>query len=90
MPRIRRRGGGGQQGSARRIGRAWILENGKPALVLFHAGVSDGRMTQVLPLGDHANLGRMGANNESVQEAMARKLEPGSAVIVDERAMQKP
>jgi HlyD family secretion protein len=90
MPQIRRRGGGGQQGGAHRMGRAWILENGKPALVLFHAGVSDGRMTQVLPLGNHANPGRMGANNESVQKAMARKLEPGTAVIVDEQATQKP
>lgn len=90
MPQMRRRGGGGgQQGGSRRIGRAWILENGKPALVMFRAGVSDGRMTQVLPFGNNANASRM-ASNEQVQKAMARKLEPGVGVIVDEQATQKP
>ncbi len=27
-----------------------MLEDGKPALVMFRAGATDGRMTQVLPL----------------------------------------
>ncbi len=31
------------------MGRAYILEGGKPALVMFRAGATDGRMTQVLP-----------------------------------------
>jgi HlyD family secretion protein len=89
MPQIRRPGGAGQQGGARRMGRAWMMENGKPELVLFRTGATDGRMTQVLPLGENPNLGRMGAN-ERVQQAMARKLEPGTAVIVDEQTPQKP
>ncbi|MBL8267185.1 efflux RND transporter periplasmic adaptor subunit [Steroidobacter sp.] len=38
-----------QQGAGRRMGRAYILEEGKPALVMFRAGATDGRMTQVLP-----------------------------------------
>jgi HlyD family secretion protein len=88
MPQFRRPGSG-QQGGGRRIGRAWITENAKPALVMFRTGPTDGRMTQVLPLGENANLGRM-ASNEEVKKAMARKLEPGTPVIVDEQAPQKP
>jgi len=53
MPRMRfggPRGGQQQQkGTGRRMARAYILENGKPALVMFRAGATDGRMTQVLP-----------------------------------------
>jgi len=88
MPTFRRPGGG-QQGGNRRVGRAWILEGGTPALVMFRTGPTDGRMTQVLPAGENTNLGRMGSNEE-VKKAMERKLEPGAAVIVDEQAPQKP
>lgn len=87
MPQFRRPGG--QQGGNRRIGRAWVMEDGKPALVMFRTGASDGRMTQVLPMGENANLGRM-ASNEDVKKAMERKLEPGTAVIIDEQTPQKP
>ena len=86
MPRFRGRQSGGQQNGSRRIGRAWILEQGQPALVLFRVGMSDGRMTQVLPLEPDANLGRLSAaNDEGVAAALARKLEPGVQVIVDEQ-----
>jgi HlyD family secretion protein len=86
MPRFRGRQSGGQQNGSRRIGRAWIVEQGQPALVLFRAGMSDGRMTQVLPLEPDANLGRLSAaNDEGVAAALARKLEPGMQVIVDEQ-----
>ncbi len=85
MPRFRRRGSG-QQNDTRRIGRVWILENGTPALVLFRVGESDGRMTQVLPLEPNANLGRMDPSDPAVQAALARKLEPGTKVIVDVEA----
>lgn len=89
MPRFRGRGGA-QQSGARRIGRAWIVENGEPALVLFRPGQSDGRMTQVLPLEPNANLGRMdAANDPAVQAALKRKLEPGTEVIVDVEAKPK-
>lgn len=52
MPRMRMRPRGGQQqqGEARRIGRVYVLENGEPAPVMFRAGATDGRMTQVLPI----------------------------------------
>jgi HlyD family secretion protein len=85
-------GGGGQQGAMRRIGRAWILENGKPALVLFRPGASDGRFTQVLPLGDMPNFGRMGSQmegNEEFKKARERKIEPGTKVIVDSETKTK-
>lgn len=84
MPRFRMRRPGGDQGGARRIGRAWILEDGQPALVLFRSGESDGRMTQVLPLAPNANLGRMGAaDDEAMQAVLARRLQPGMPVIID-------
>ena len=89
MPRCRGRPGGANQGGARSIGRVWIVEKGEPALVLFRVGTSDGRMTQVLPLEPKANLGRLSADDENVAAAMARKLEPGSQVIVDEQAATK-
>lgn len=89
MPRFRGRPGGAQQGGTRRIGRAWILEDGKPALVLFRVGTTDGRMTQVLPLEPNANLGRLSVDEEGVAAAIARKLEPGAQVIVDEQAASK-
>ncbi len=88
MPRFRGRGGPGQQSGARSIGRVWVLENGEPALVLFRPGESDGRMTQALPLEPNANLGRMDSNDPAVQAALARKLEPGTPVIVDVEATQ--
>jgi hypothetical protein len=40
---------GQQQGAGRRMGKAYILEAGQPALVMFRAGATDGRMTEVLP-----------------------------------------
>jgi HlyD family secretion protein len=98
-PRMGPRGGQQQQGGGRRMGRAYVLEDGKPALVMFRAGASDGRMTQVLPLerppnsergegapgGNDANGGAAaaGANSEEMRKAFERKLEPGTEVIVD-------
>jgi HlyD family secretion protein len=91
MPRFRGRGSGaGQQSGPRRIGRAWILEGGEPALALFRAGASDGRMTQVLPLEANANLGRLSSGDDSsVQAALRRKLEPGTPVIIDAQSAPK-
>jgi HlyD family secretion protein len=86
MPQFRGRfgGSGGQQGG-RRVGQVWVLENGKPELVVFRPGATDGRFTQVLPLDALPNnMAR--ANNafaERFAKAMERKLEPGMKVIVD-------
>jgi HlyD family secretion protein len=85
MPQIGRRPGGfgGQQGAGqRRMGRAWILEDGEPALVLFKPGATDGRNTQVLELKQPPNGAAM-ASNETLKKALERKLEPGMSVIVD-------
>jgi HlyD family secretion protein len=58
MPRFRMGGGRNQQqGPGRRMGRAYVLEGGKPALVMFRAGATDGRMTEVLPLDRPPNVG---------------------------------
>jgi HlyD family secretion protein len=94
MPQMGRRPGGqgGQQGAMRRIGRAWILENDKPALVMFRPGATDGRFTQVLELGEAPNLGRAGSQveaNEEFKKALARKIEPGMKVIVDSETKAK-
>jgi HlyD family secretion protein len=93
MPQMPRRfGGGGQQsGGAKRMGRVWILEDGKPALALFRPGATDGRNTQVLERGPMPNPSRPGpmANDEKFKQALARKLEPGVKVIVDEKAAKK-
>ena len=80
--------GRGQQSGPRRLARAWVLEDGKPELVLFRAGASDGRMTQVLELGELPTDGRMAqmANDEKFKQALERKLEPGTKVVVDEEA----
>jgi hypothetical protein len=89
MPQMpRRMFGGNQQGGSRRFARAWILEQGEPALVMFRAGATDGRNTQVLELGSAPNLGRLtsGPNAEQVKRALERKLEPGMHVIVDSQA----
>lgn len=58
-----------QQGNAaRRMGRAWILENGKPELVVFRPGATDGRNTQVLPLPDAANgMARVNGGQKNAQ-----------------------
>jgi HlyD family secretion protein len=92
MPQMRRRPGGfgGQQnGGARRLSRAWILEDGEPALVMFRAGATDGRMTQVLERGAAPpNLPPALASNEQFKRALERKLEPGVQVIVDAQASQ--
>jgi len=87
MPRFR--GPTRQQASAQRIGRAWTLEDGKPALVLFRIGASDGRFTEVLPLEPNANLGRLDADDPAVQAALRRKLEPGMPVIIDVEMAQR-
>ena len=82
MPQMRRPGGQQQGGAMRRFGRAWIVEDGKPALVLFRSGATDGRMTQVLEITKMPAGGPM-ANNETFRKALERKLEPGMQVIVD-------
>ena len=91
MPSFPRRMFGGQQKGGGRMGRAWVLENGQPALAMFKPGATDGRMTQVLPLGQLPTSGRMAsmANDEKVKAALQRKLEPGTKVIVDEEAPKK-
>jgi hypothetical protein len=98
MPQMRRRGGGGQQqnNTARRMGRVWVLENGKPALAMFRIGATDGRMTQVLPQGEKPERPRaenadpaQAAAAERIKQAMERKLEPGTAVIVDTEIPKK-
>lgn len=92
MPTMPRRFfGGAQQGGPQRLGRAWIIEDGKPAMVLFRTGPSDGRNTQVLERGEMPSGGRMAqmANDEKFKQALARKLEPGAKVIVDEEAPKK-
>jgi HlyD family secretion protein len=88
MPQMRRPGFGGQQSGARRFARAWILEDGKPALVMFRAGPSDGRNTQVLEPGPVPGGGRM-ASDPAFKQALERKLEPGMKVIVDTEAAKK-
>lgn len=98
MPQQRMRfgpggGNGREQGGAmRRIGRAWVLENGKPALVMFRPGATDGRFTQVLDLGEMPNFGRMGSQmeaNEEFKKARERKIEPGTKIIVDSETKTK-
>jgi HlyD family secretion protein len=99
MPRIRMGGGNRQQqGPGRRMGKAYVLEDGKPALVMFRAGATDGRMTEVLPFdrppnvagrqgpgagGNGNRMGPPGMSPEEVQKAFERKLEEGTKVIVD-------
>lgn len=99
MPRMRMgpRGGQQQQGQGRRMGRAYVLEDGKPALVMFRAGATDGRMTQVLPFERPPNApeggkgggvrvngtGMPAMDPEEMRKAFERKLEPGTKVIVD-------
>ena len=91
MPTMPRRFFGGQQRSGGRMGRVWVLEDGKPALAMFKPGSTDGRMTQVLPLGPMPAGGRMAtmANDEKFKQALERKIEPGLKVIVDEEAPKK-
>lgn len=86
-----------QKGTGRRMGRAYILENGQPALVMFRAGATDGRMTQVLPFerppnaegnrpaGGNGNA-PPGVDPEEMRKAMERKIEPGTKVITDSGA----
>lgn len=105
MPQMGRPRPGGQQpggNAARRMGRAWVLEDGKPALVVFRPGATDGRNTQVLPLPPQmlermAGGGNGGANAkaaanpmaEMFQKAAQRKLEPGTGVVVDAETPKK-
>jgi HlyD family secretion protein len=61
MPRFRMGGRNQQQGTGRRMGKAYVLEGGNPALVMFRAGATDGRMTEVLPFDRPPNAaGRQG------------------------------
>ena len=74
------------------MGRVWVLEDGKPALVVFEPGATDGRMTQVLPRGPMpAERTRMAQwpTTRSSRQALERKLEPGTKVIVDAEAPKK-
>jgi HlyD family secretion protein len=92
MPSMpRRMFGGGQQRGGGRMGRVWVLEEGKPALAIFRPGATDGRMTQVLERGPMPTGGRMGAmaNDEKFKQALERKVEPGVKVIVDEEVPKK-
>jgi hypothetical protein len=92
MPTMPRRFFGGQQRSGGRMGRVWVIEDGKPALAIFKPGATDGRFTQVLPRGEKPNGGaRQGpmANDEKFKKALERKLEPGVKVIVDEETPKK-
>ena len=92
MPTMPRRFFGGQQRSGGRMGRIWVLEDGKPALAIFKPGATDGRFTQVLPRGQTpAGGGRQGQmpNDERIKQALERKIEPGVKVIVDEEAPKK-
>ena len=66
-------------------------------MVMFRAGATDGRMTQVLPFERPPNAGeggpaRAGGGNgnappgvdpEEMRKAFERKLEPGTKVITD-------
>jgi HlyD family secretion protein len=91
MPSMPRRFFGTQQRGGGRMGRIWVLEDGKPALAMFKPGATDGRFTQVLPLGPMPTGGRMAAmaNDENFKKALERKIEPGVKVIVDEEAPKK-
>jgi HlyD family secretion protein len=94
MPRMRFGPRQQQKGTGRRMGRAYILENGKPAMVMFRAGATDGRMTQVLPFERPPNAegnrpaggpgnAPPGIDPEEMRKAFERKLEPGTKVITD-------
>ena len=91
MPSMPRRFFGGQQRGGGRMGRIWVLEDGKPELAIFRPGATDGRMTQVLERGPMPTGGRMAAmaNDEKFKAALERKVEPGVKVIVDEEAPKK-
>lgn len=91
MPSFPRRAFGGQQKGGGRMGRVWVLEDGKPALAMFRPGATDGRVTQVLPPGPMPASGRMAqmANDEKIKAALERKLEPGVKIIVDEETPKK-
>jgi hypothetical protein len=77
------------------------MENGKPALVMFRAGATDGRMTQVLPFerppnaegnrpaGGNGNV-PPGVDPEEMRKAFERKLEPGTKVITDSSGASAP
>nr|WP_298717631.1 efflux RND transporter periplasmic adaptor subunit [uncultured Steroidobacter sp.] len=98
MPRMRFGPRQQQKGTGRRMGRAYILEQGKPAMVMFRAGATDGRMTQVLPFerppnaegnrpaGGNGNV-PPGVDPEEMRKAFERKLEPGTRVITDASGM---
>jgi HlyD family secretion protein len=100
MPRFRMGGNRNQQqGAGRRMGKAYILEGGNPALVMFRSGATDGRMTEVLPFERPPNANRQGGNGnrmgppgispEELQKAFERKLDEGTKVVVDTGAPAK-
>ena len=101
MPQMRgRRVGGnpaqGQRGMMRRMGRAWVLEDGKPVMAMFRTGSSDGRMTQILPVQQPPNFAAMNGGNgeanpmaEQFKQALERKLDVGTPVIVDSEIQRK-
>lgn len=103
MPRFRMGGNRNQQqGAGRRMGKAYVLEGGQPALVMFRAGATDGRMTEVLPFerppnvagegakgGNGGRMGPPGVSPEEMQKAFERKLEEGTQVVVDVGAPAK-
>ncbi|MBM0104215.1 efflux RND transporter periplasmic adaptor subunit [Steroidobacter sp. S1-65] len=87
MPRMRFGGPRGQQqqGQGRRMGRAYILEEGKPALVMFRAGATDGRMTQVLPFERPPNVrGPEGGGDARPPAGGMRMNGPGAAGLSPE------
>lgn len=92
LPMARLRPGGGQQSvEERRMGRAWILEDDTPALVLFRTGATDGRNTQVLTLDTLPKAERLPPQiAQGMKQAAARKLAEGAAVIVDAQSPTVP
>ncbi|HEX2493908.1 MAG TPA: efflux RND transporter periplasmic adaptor subunit, partial [Steroidobacter sp.] len=87
MPQMRRPTGMQHGGAVRRLSRAWIVEDGRPALVILRTGPTDGRMTEVLERRPGPmNLPGTLANNQEFRKALERKLEPGMRVIVDMEA----
>lgn len=76
----------GKKGShSQTLGCVWVLEKSKPALAVFKPGATDRSMTQVMPLEKlpgWSSLSRL-RKDKILTEAVARKLKPGSQVIVD-------
>jgi len=73
------------------LGCAWVLEDGKPALVLFKPGARDRAVTQVIDLERLPNWRSVARlkNDEILAGAAQRRLAPGMKVIVDVRPQQR-